>query len=158
MDSASALSGRLRRRNMKKGNMEKWGSLVLFTALLLASGAAYAAMPGDAPRISIQELKALIDKSTPVTIVDVRPKDIYATEHIQAAISLPYKSQIKLEDVMSLPEDRLIVVYCDCGPGESDSSDVAAQLKGFGYDNVKILKDPSIKGWRAAGYPMKKSK
>jgi rhodanese-related sulfurtransferase len=138
--------------------VDKWGSLVLFTALLLASGAAYAAMQGDAPRISIQELKALIDRSTPVTIVDVRPKDIYATEHIKDAISLPYKSQIELEDVMAFPEDRLIVVYCDCGPGESDSSDIAAQLKVFGYENVKVLKDPSIKGWRAAGYPMKKNK
>jgi rhodanese-related sulfurtransferase len=143
---------------MKKQNMDKWGSLVLFTALLLASAAAYAAMQGDVLRISIQELKALIDRSAPVTIVDVRPKDIYATEHIQGAISLPYKSQIELEDAMALPEDRLIVVYCDCGPGESDSSDIAAQLKAFGYENAKVLKDPSIKGWRAAGYPMKKSK
>jgi rhodanese-related sulfurtransferase len=143
---------------MKERIMEKWGSLVFFTVLLLASGAAYAAMQGDAPRISIQELKALIDKSTPVTIVDVRPKDIYAMEHIQGAISLPYKSQIELEDVMALPEDRLIVLYCDCGPGEADSSDMAAQLKVFGYENVKVLKDPSTKGWRAAGYPIKKSK
>jgi rhodanese-related sulfurtransferase len=143
---------------MKKRNMEKWGSLVVFTALLFTLGATYAAMQGDVPRISIQELKALIDKSSPVTIVDVRPKDIYATEHIKGAISLPYKSQIELEDAMALPEDRLIVVYCDCGPGESDSSDIAAQLKVFGYENVKVLKDPAIKGWRAAGYPLKKSK
>jgi rhodanese-related sulfurtransferase len=158
MDSAPALLERLRRRTMNKRNMEKWGSLALFTALFLALGAAYAAIQTDVPRISIQELKALIDSSSPVTIVDVRPKDIYATEHIKDAISLPYKSQIELEDVMALPEDRLIVVYCDCGPGESDSSDIAGQLKVFGYENVKVLKDPSIKGWRTAGYPMKKSK
>jgi rhodanese-related sulfurtransferase len=88
----------------------------------------------------------------------VQPKDVYATEHIKGAISLPYKPQIQLEDVWSLPENRLIVTYCDCGPGEADSADIAAQLIRFGHENVKVLKDPSIRGWKAAGYPMEKSK
>ena len=107
----------------------------------------------DIPRISIEELKTLMDQGAPVTILDVQPKDIYAEEHIKGAISFPYKSQVELEDVWSLPEDQLIVTYCDCGPGEADSSDIAAQLIRFGYDNVKILRDPSIKGWKEAGYP-----
>ncbi len=100
----------------------------------------------------------MIDKGDPVTIVAVQPKDIYAEGHIKGAISLPYKTQIQLEDVLSLPEDRPIVTYCDCGPGEADSADVAAQLIRFGYENVKVLKDPSITGWREAGYPMEKNK
>jgi rhodanese-related sulfurtransferase len=138
--------------------MLKWKSCLLFTVVLLMLGTSYIAMAADSPRISIQELKTMMDKNDPVTIVDVQPKDIYATGHIKGALSLPYKSQMELEDVMALPEDRLIVVYCDCGPGEADSSDMAAQLKNFGYENVKVLKDPSIRGWRAAGYPMEKSK
>jgi rhodanese-related sulfurtransferase len=128
---------------------------MIFAAVL---GFISAVMAADMPRISIQELKAMMDKGEPVTIVDVQPKDIYAEGHIKGAISLPYKSQLELEDVIALPEDRLTVVYCDCGPGEADSSDMAAQLKGFGYDNVRVLKDPSIKGWRAAQYPMEKGK
>jgi rhodanese-related sulfurtransferase len=143
---------------MKKRNRVKWGIISLVAILLSALGAVYDAMPAEVPRISIEELKALMDKGSTVTIVDVQPKDIYATGHIKGAISLPYKSQIELEDVMALPEDRLTVVYCDCGPGEADSSDMAAQLLGFGYEKVKVLKDPSIRGWRAAGYPMDKSK
>ena len=71
-------------------------------------------------------------------------------------ISLPWKSQIALEDVWSLPEDRPIVTYCDCGPGEADSSSVASQLFQSGYKNVKVLKDPSVKGWKESGYPMEK--
>jgi rhodanese-related sulfurtransferase len=131
------------------------GVCALFVAVL---GFFSAVMAADVPRISIQELKGLIDKGSPVSIVDVQPKDIYSEGHIKGALSIPYKSQVELEDVMVLPEDRLVVVYCDCGPGEADSSDMADQLKVFGYDNVKVLKDPSIKGWRAAGYPMEKSK
>ena len=112
----------------------------------------------DVPRISIEELKKIMDSGTAVTIVDVQPKDVYAEGHIKGALSLPWKAQIALEDVWSLPEDKLIVVYCDCGPGEADSSDAAAQLIRFGYENVKVLRDPSIKGWRASGYPMEKAK
>lgn len=118
---------------------------------LLAAGAAGAA---EVPRISIEELKAMMDEGKPVTIIDVQPKDIYNAGHIKGAISIPFKSQLELEDVWSLPSDQLIVTYCDCGPGEADSSEMARQLFQFGYENVKVLKDPSIKGWKAAKYPM----
>jgi rhodanese-related sulfurtransferase len=146
---------------MRIKNQAKSWSFILLLSLsmgLVATGGLYGASTTDVPRISIQDLKAMMDKGTPVTIVDVQPKDIYETEHIKGAISLPYKTQIQLEDVWSLPEDRLIVTYCDCGPGEADSSDVAAQLISLGYENTKVLKDPSIKGWRASGYPMEKKK
>ena len=114
-----------------------------------------AAAQADMPRISLQDLKAMIDKGTPVTIIDVQPRSIYEEGHIKGAISLPASKRIALEDVWSIPSDRLIVTYCDCGPGEADSADAAAQLFLFGYD-VKVLKDPAIKGWKAAGYPLEK--
>ncbi len=131
---------------------------VLFAILtaLLMTGIIHAATKADVPRISIQELKAMLDSGTPVTILDAQPESIYAEEHIQGAISLPWKSQLDLEDVWSLPSDIPIVTYCDCGPGESDSADVAAQLMQMGFDDVKVLKDPSIRGWKEAGYPIEK--
>jgi rhodanese-related sulfurtransferase len=144
---------------MKMENIKTTKAFALFVlAFLIAMLQAYPALSSDTPRISIDELKAMIDKGSPVTIVDVQPKPIYDDGHIKGAISLPYKSQLPLEDAWALPQDRLIVVYCDCGPGEADSSDMASQLIAFGYDNVKVLKDPSIKGWRAARYPMEKKK
>lgn len=108
----------------------------------------------DVPRITIQELKEMMDKGTKVTIIDTQPRAIYAMGHIKGAISLPWKSQIALEDVWSLANDVLVVTYCDCGPGETDSADMAAQLIRMGFDNVKALKDPSIRGWKEAGYPL----
>jgi rhodanese-related sulfurtransferase len=111
---------------------------------------------GDVPRISIQELKKRMDAGKPVTIIDVQPKAVYKAGHIKGAISIPWKSQIALEDVFNLPTDKPVVTYCDCGPGESDSADVASQLLQMGFDDVKVLGDPSIKGWKAAGYPMEK--
>ena len=124
---------------------------------LMSIGTACAAEQ-DIPRISIQELKKMMDDGTAVTIIDVQPKDVYAEGHIKGAISLPWKSEIALEDVWSLSQEQLIVTYCDCGPGEADSSSVASQLFQMGYENIKVLKDPSIKAWKDAGYPMDKGK
>jgi rhodanese-related sulfurtransferase len=144
---------------MRMENAKRNTALALFVlALFIVILPAHPVLSSDASRISIDELKAMIDKGSPVTIVDVQPKAIYDAGHVKGAISLPFKSQLQLEDVWSLPQDRLIVVYCDCGPGEADSSDMADQFIKFGYENVKVLKDPSIKGWRAAGYPMEKKK
>lgn len=144
---------------MRMGSPVKMGNIVTMLGLWMVLSAVvpvYAAMQGDVPRIDVQELKKMIDDGTPVTIIDVQPKDIYETGHIKGAISIPWKSQIALEDVWSLPSDQLTVTYCDCGPGESDSADVANQLNNFGFDNVKVLKDPSIRGWKELKYPMEK--
>ena len=136
-------------KNIKKHTWAIALCMVLITAV-------YAAVQGDTPRISIQELKALMDKKTPVTIIDVQPKGVYDDGHIKGAISLPASKKIALENIWDIPSDQLIVTYCDCGPGEADSADAAAQLFLFGYDNVKVLADPSIRGWKKAGYPLEK--
>ena len=116
-----------------------------------------AAAQADIPRISVDELKDMMDRGTPLIIIDAQPAVIYAEGHIKGAISLPASARIKLEDVWDFPYDRMIVTYCDCGPGETDSADAAAQLIKFGYDNVKVLADPAIKGWKDAKYPLEKT-
>jgi len=113
-------------------------------------------MQADIPRISIQELKKMMDEGTEVSIIDAQPRDVYADGHIKGAVSIPWKSQIALEDVFRLPNDLPIVTYCDCGPGEADSADIANQLIEMGYYDVMVLEDPSIKGWKEAGYPIEK--
>jgi rhodanese-related sulfurtransferase len=140
-----------------KENMKNRNVCVLFGVLIVCFlfGAAFAAAQ-DVPRISIQELKKMMDDGKPVTIVDVQPKDVYHEGHIKGAVSLPWKAQISVDAVFSLPKNNPIIVYCDCGPGESDSADVASQLLQMGLENVKVLADPSIKGWKDAGYPIEK--
>lgn len=134
--------------------MKKECAWVLLSLFMVGSAIGWALQ--SVPRISIQELKQMMDAGKPVTIIDVQPKDVYREGHIKGAISLPWKSQIALEEVFSLPTDKPVVTYCDCGPGEADSADVASQLIQLGFDNVKVLGDPSIKGWKNAGYPMEK--
>jgi rhodanese-related sulfurtransferase len=111
----------------------------------------------DAPRIKIDDLKKMIDTGAGgVIIIDTQPLDVYQTGHIKGAVSLPWKKKISLQDVARLQKDKLIVTYCDCGPGESDSGDVASQLLEMGFKDVRVLQDPSIQGWIAAGYPVEK--
>jgi len=137
-------------------NIRKCFVLFAILTIFLLTGIVHAAAQANVPRISIQELKAMLDNGTPVTVIDAQPESIYAEGHIKGAVSLPWKSQLDLEDVWSLPNDKPIVTYCDCGPGESDSADVAAQLIEMGFDDVKVLKDPAIHGWKEAGYPIEK--
>jgi sulfur-carrier protein adenylyltransferase/sulfurtransferase len=110
----------------------------------------------EIPRLSVEELKKMIDQKVEVTIIDVQPLNIYEKGHIKGAISIPWKSQLALEDVWVVPSGIPIVIYCACGPSESDSNDFAKQLMKMGYNDVKVLKHPALEGWIKAGYPVEK--
>lgn len=145
---------------MKNAGPEKMKNFLVLLGVLMVQFSAVSVCSSmektDVPRITIQELKEMMDNGIEVVIIDTQPRALYAMGHIKGAISLPWKSQIALEDVWALQGDIPIVTYCDCGPGESDSADMAAQLLKMGFDDVKALKHPSVRGWQEAGYPMEK--
>jgi len=108
----------------------------------------------EMPRISVEELKKLVDENADVVILDAQQKRLYLQGHIKGAVHFPWKQQITAIDARFIPRDKPLVVYCDCGPGDTDSSEVAANLVALGFSDVKVLTDPSIRGWIEAGYPM----
>ncbi len=71
----------------------------------------------EAPRITCQELKQLIDKGEKLVVVDIRGGGSYAPEHIKGAINISYDpSGDPMEREMTLtalPMDKLMVIYCD---------------------------------------------
>ncbi|HUK99490.1 MAG TPA: rhodanese-like domain-containing protein [Nitrospirota bacterium] len=140
----------MRRRTLKSLLIAVGSMCFLFASAVVYAG------HDEIPRIPINDLKKLIDQKADIVILDAQLKDIYDSGHIKGARSLPWKVDLSETDVKNLPKDKLIVVYCDCGPGEADSSDEAAQLLELGFSNVKILGDPSIRGWKKAGYPIEK--
>ena len=106
------------------------------------------------PRISMEDLKALMDSGANIAILDVRAKASYDLGHIKGAVSFPWKPEMSVVDVEMLPMGDPIITYCDCGPGEHDSASVAAQLTKLGAEaKIMVLADPAIEGWIAAGYP-----
>lgn len=144
---------------MKIKRPKKLSSAALFIVLFLFSVSPVITCYGEndeIPRLTIEELKKMIDEKVEVTIIDVQPINIYEKGHIKDAISIPWKSQLALEDVWVIPSGIPIVTYCACGPGEADSNDFAKQLMKMGYNDVKVLKHPAIQGWIEAGYAVDK--
>ena len=80
----------------------------------------------DLPRISVEELKQMVDKNADIVIVDTRDGGSYAAGHIKGAINIQYdvtsdpmNRQMML---IALPMDKLIVTYgrrkqCQCHTG-----------------------------------------
>ena len=99
-------------------------------------------------------MKKTADEKAEVTILDVQSKAAYGKGHIKGALSFPWSPKLTDAQVAGLPRNKPIVTYCDCGPGEQDSASIAERLIDLGFTNVKVLKDPSIRGWKKAGYPM----
>ena len=64
----------------------------------------------EAPRITMDEFKALYDSANRPMIIDVRPKGGFDAGHIRGAISFP-EAEVDAR-IAELPKDKLIVAYC----------------------------------------------
>ena len=140
---------------MKRLSKKATVPLILFTLLVGTMSSAFG-QEIQLPRISIEELKTIIDRGADIVIIDTQPKKLYEFRHIKGAISLPWAMKIDWATAQKLPRDKLLITYCDCGPGEGDSHSVGIQLKGMGFTQVKVLADPSIRGWMEKGYPIER--
>jgi rhodanese-related sulfurtransferase len=78
---------------------------------LLLLGAAAPASPPDYPVtfITVDELKAVIDRGGPAIVVDVRTRPEYDERHITGARSIPLRSLP--ERARELPRNQLVVFY-----------------------------------------------
>ncbi|MEJ2247398.1 MAG: rhodanese-like domain-containing protein [Acidobacteriota bacterium] len=114
----------------------------------------------DLPRISVEELRQMIDKNADIVIVDTRDGGSYAAGHIKGAINIhydvtsdPMQRQMML---IALPMDKLIVTYCDC-TDDANSANVAQELYDLGYDlkYLRVLSGGSLR-WVELQYPLEK--
>lgn len=62
-------------------------------------------------RISVAELKDLLDNEADIVIVDVRSRESYDAGHIPGAISMEYSAEIRAR-YSELPQDKTIILYC----------------------------------------------
>jgi rhodanese-related sulfurtransferase len=104
-----------------------------------------------APRMTVEELKKIMDEGATVVIVDTNDEMNYKMKHIRGAIHFPWAKVIG--EPGPLPKDKLLVLYCGC-IGEEASEDVAQQLMNdYGYKNIKVL-DGGLMRWIKLGYPV----
>jgi len=76
--------------------------------------------------------------------IDARPAELYRQGHIQGSRSLPLEDfdQVADEILIDLPEDTLIITYCD-GEKCTLSAELAQKLRQIGFENVRVL----FNGW-----------
>lgn len=100
-------------------------------------------------RISVAELRALIDAGTDPIVIDVR-SDVgrsLDTRRIPGALGLEL-ARIKGQ-VPDLPRDREIVLYCNC-PNEASAATAARVLASHGFRRVRPLAG-GLDAWIDAG-------
>ncbi len=87
------------------------GQLVIALALILMPLAANA-VENNVPRITVEELKAKMDKGAPVIVVDVRTGPSYDNSKIRVKgdVRIPYQDIAKR--TAELPFGSEIVLYC----------------------------------------------
>ena len=81
-----------------------------FMALFFQAIQSYG-LAAEPERISIDELKSLIDSKADIVIIDVRQANNYDTGHLPKAISVPFPDGIHAKHD-ELPKDKLLVLYC----------------------------------------------
>ena len=115
----------------------------------------------EVPRIAAGKVKEMLAKKADFVIVDTNPADFFESWHIPTAVNIPYivlmdNPNKRVSMLATLPEDKLIVLYCLCEEG-ADSSEVALMLRRMGYrrDRVTVLEGGLIQ-WDAREYPMVK--
>lgn len=101
-------------------------------------------------RISVSDLKQLIENGSQPLIIDVRSVSARTLEPHW----IPGAVHISLPDVdtrlKGLPRDREIILYCTC-PSEASAAQVARILMNHGFKRVRPLYG-GLDAWVAAGY------
>ncbi len=97
--------------------------------------------------ISATELKARIDGSSELALIDVRDEGVFGARHILLCANIPL-SQLELRAPDLVPRKATPVVFCDAGEGLAERA--AKRLAAVGYTDIAVLKD-GMDGWAAAG-------
>jgi membrane protein DedA with SNARE-associated domain/rhodanese-related sulfurtransferase len=104
-------------------------------------------------RITVADLRTLVDTGQKLIIVDVRSKEARAECGI-----IPGAIAAHPEDVdpliRELPRDAEIIVYCAC-PNEESAATAAKHLKRAGFKRIRPLLG-GIDAWVEAGHPVER--
>jgi rhodanese-related sulfurtransferase len=102
--------------------------------------------------LTVDDVKAKLDKKEKFSLVDVREESEWATDHLPSALHLG-KGVIERDIEKTIPElEAPIVLYCGGGYRSALAAD---NLQRMGYRNVWSMAG-GIRGWREKGYPLER--
>ncbi|MBM4362866.1 MAG: molybdopterin-synthase adenylyltransferase MoeB, partial [Deltaproteobacteria bacterium] len=100
--------------------------------------------------ISLDDLKARLEKGPPPVLVDVREKDEFRAGFIPGAVHVP-RGFLEMQAEQKLPDKNAeIIVYC---AGGTRSAFAAKSLAELGYKNV-VSANPGFVRWKDLRYPV----
>jgi rhodanese-related sulfurtransferase len=100
--------------------------------------------------VSIDEVKAKLERGEKFVLVDVREESEFAKDHLPGAIHLG-KGVIERDIEDRVPDPKTpLVLYCG---GGFRSALAADNLQKMGYSNVLSM-DGGVRGWREKSLPM----
>jgi rhodanese-related sulfurtransferase len=104
-------------------------------------------------QVTIDDVKAKLDRGEKFLLVDVREESEYAADHLPGAVHLG-KGIIERDVEERVPDPATpMVLYCG---GGFRSALAADNLQRMGYTQVLSM-DGGIRGWREKGFPLTKS-
>jgi rhodanese-related sulfurtransferase len=103
----------------------------------------------DVPRVSVDELQALIAAGESPLVVDVRGASMQSADPRQIPGAVAVALEAIAADRAGLPRDRPIVLYCAC-PNEASAAEAARLLLARGYTLARPLHG-GLDAWVAAG-------
>src|SRR3954470_4232652 len=107
---------------------------------------------GRVRELTVDQVKAKLDRGEKFHLVDVREESEYAKDHLPGAVHLG-KGVIERDVEQRVPDPAAeVVLYCG---GGFRSALAADNLQKMGYTNV-ISMDGGIRDWRNKGYPLTK--
>ena len=102
--------------------------------------------------VTIDEVKAKLDRKEKFLLIDVREESEYAADHLPGAVHLG-KGIIERDVEARVPDqDTPMVLYCG---GGFRSALAADNLQTMGYTQVLSM-DGGIRGWREKGFSLTK--
>lgn len=119
--------------------------LILLVSVVILAQAQQA--PGPVTMITAEDLKAKLERNEPVTIIDVRSSEGFASSSTTVKGSVHFKlrklkSRLRFAPLKDLPRSGEIVTYCAC-PKDEASIAAAQILQSSGFTRVRVLQG----GW-----------
>lgn len=99
--------------------------------------------------IDAETVKALLDGSGEIALIDVREQGAYGASHPILAANIPL-ARIELLAGERLPRKSVPIVVEDSGDGEGLAEAAARKFMALGYTDVKMM-EGGTKAWAAAG-------
>ena len=104
----------------------------------------------DVTPLELEQVRDMINRHQPMTLVDVREGDEWRAGHLPGAIHIP-RAFLELQVDDKLPDkDAPLVLYC---AGGNRSAMAAKTLRDLGYSNIAHM-HRGFSAWRDGGFPV----